>query len=145
MHHTLSATGVWLFLFASELLATGLHSSASILPSARSTLRRYAILLWHSPMLVQFFLHFLASTQLPLLLLSAPTTAPRLLSTATKTPPKSVISILTACSFNGDSCCISCEPPSFLHVFLPQSVLDSKEDVTLSFVSSHVLRLYTPR
>ena len=72
----------------------------------------------------------------------SPTTAPKLLSTATKTPP----------DFIRDSRHISRKPPSLLHLLvelllhflLPQPVLDPKEDVALAFISSHALPLYTP-
>ena len=60
---------------------------------------------------------------------SAPTTVPRLLSTATETPSDACFLILTACSFIRDSCCVSCKSPSFLgfsvelffHYLLPLS------------------------
>ena len=64
-----------------------------------------------------------------------------------------VLLILNTCSFVCDSCRISRKFSSFLclhvkllhHFLLPQSVLNPKEDIASSFVSSHVLPLGTPR
>ena len=88
----------------------------------------------------------------PIVPSSTPTTAPRLLSNATKTPPDVCLrSSLPAVSsvILSDSCCARCKLPSFLglfvelllHFLLPQSVLNSKENITLSFVPSHTLPL----
>ena len=82
----------------------------------------------------------------------SPTTAPKLLSTATETPPDVCFWSSMPCSFVCDSRRISGESPSFLcllvellfHFLLLQSVPDPKEDIASSSVSSHVLPLGTP-
>ena len=78
---------------------------------------------------------------------SAPTTAPKLLSTATKTPPdvcllSSVTAfssvILAGSAANLHPSLASLSNCSSISSFL-KSVLYSKEDIALSFVSSHIL------
>ena len=64
-----------------------------------------------------------------------------------KDSTRRVLTILTACSFIGDSCCVRSNSPTFLclavellfHFLLLQSVLGPKEDLAFSCVSSHVL------
>ena len=84
---------------------------------------------------------------------SSPTTAPKLLSTATKTCPDVCFFVFNVCSFIGGSCCVSCNlyPPlaSLLNCSSISSFLSlcsiPKKDIALSFVSSHSLFLCTPR
>ena len=83
----------------------------------------------------------------------APTTAPRLLSTAAKTPPGVCFRSSLPAVSSGNSCRVRCKSPSFiglfvellLHFLLPLSVLNSKEDIAFSFEPSHVLPLCAPR
>ena len=81
----LSAMGAsWCELF-SELLPAGLHFLTTIPRNARSRLRRYAVLLFTFTQAWAILPSFPEIDSIAPS--SAPTTAPRLLSTATKTPP----------------------------------------------------------
>ena len=77
-------------------------------------------------------------------------TAPRLLSTATKTPPDVC---LRSCILVGVPCRVGCKSPSLrgfyvellFHLLSSHPVLNSKEDVDRTLQSSHVLPLRAPR
>ena len=83
----------------------------------------------------------------------SPTTVPKLLSTAIKTPPDvclrssllALSSVILAASAANSPSFLGLSVELLLHFFLPQSVLNPKEDIALSFVSSHVLPLCAPR
>ena len=133
-------------------VALALFSTASKIASflgdrcARSVLRTFSLLHAHLPILPSFPAMDLTAPS------SSPTTAPKLLSNATKIYPDVCFTILTACFLICDSRCIRFISPSFLrlfvelllHFFLPQSVLNPKEDIALASKSSHVLPLCTP-
>ena len=133
IHHTLLTTGVWLFLFASQLPPAGLCSSRSSLLSARSTPKKTRI----PPR--TFTQAWVILPSLPGIDATAPssspTTVPRLLSTATKTPPdvclRSSLLALSSVIISASAA----KSPSFLgfsvelliHFLLPQSVLNPKK------------------
>ena len=135
-HHMPSAMDASWSEFFSELLPVGLHFLTTTPRNAKTRLRRYAVLLLRSPLPGRFFLHCPGIDSIGPS--SALTTAPRLQSIATKTPPDVCLRW----------CCARCKPLTFLdlsvelflHFLLLQSVLHSKKRLKGAFVSAHVLQ-----